>query len=380
MIKKTIKLLFILFFAFGFANGQDSTQTGKQRTPLIYANRKDSTKNRKQQAGFAAIPMFNYNRTQGFVVGALVSNYFKMNKKDTTSPSSNVGLIGIYTQQKSYVVMGYSRLYFAEDRWRVTAAAGAMDIHFQFYFEDPAASGGNFYDYSTKANLLVLQVQRNIFNRVYFGPTATLIKSTTTFAFPGVSGEDSVSKSNLNSIGYIFSNDTRDHVQSPTRGMFANFKNQFYREWAGSDYKFERYIVTYNQFFKLSRKDDSKVLAARATFNVAAGDVPFEGQTVVGGDDIRGYSQGKYRNDQVYTLQTEYRWNFYKKWGMVAFAGLASAVEKFSDIPKSEILPGVGAGLRFKMLPAEKINIGIDAGVGRGDYSITFRIGESFGR
>ena len=64
--------------------------------------------------------------------------------------------------------------YFAEDRWRVTAAAGTMDINFQFYLEDPAASAGNFYDYSTKANFVVLQVQRNIFKRIYFGPTAHL--------------------------------------------------------------------------------------------------------------------------------------------------------------------------------------------------------------
>ena len=122
------------------------------------------------------------------------------------------------------------------------------------------------------------------------------------------------------------------------------------------------------------------MLVARATLNIATGHVPFEGQTVVGGDDIRGYSQGRYRNDQVYTLQTEYRLNFYKKWGLVAFAGLASAVAKFSDIPNNVILPGVGAGLRYKLLPSEKVNIGIDAGVGRCDYSITFRIGESFGR
>jgi outer membrane protein assembly factor BamA len=72
-----------------------------------------------------------------------------------------------------------------------------------------------------------------------FGLTGTLNKSTTTFGFPGASGEDSVSTSSLNNIGYIVSNDTRDHVQSPTRGMFLNFKNQFYRSWAGSDYKFE---------------------------------------------------------------------------------------------------------------------------------------------
>jgi hypothetical protein len=32
------------------------------------------------------------------------------------------------------------------------------------------------------------------------------------------------------------------------------------------------------------------------------------------------------------------------------------------------------------MLPSEKVNIGIDGGIGKDDYSITFRIGESFGR
>jgi outer membrane protein assembly factor BamA len=324
--------------------------------------------------------MINYNRTQGIILGALVSSYYKLDKTDTISPSSSTGVFGMYTGQKSYAAFGFSRFYFARDKWRVNAAVGTMDINFQFYLEDATASTGNFYDYSTKANLLVLQVQRNIFKRLYLGPTASFIKSTTTFGFPDVSGHDSVSKSTLNNIGYIITNDTRDHVQNPTRGMFANFKNQFYRSWAGSDFEFERYVVTYNQFFRLTKKNDKQVLAVRASFNIAAGDVPFEGQSVVGGDDIRGYSQGKYRDDQVYTLQAEYRWNFYKRWGLVAFAGLASAVPKLSEIPDKDLLPGAGAGIRFKMLPSEKINIGIDGAAGKGDYSITFRIGEAFGR
>ena len=361
-MEKFTKLLFLLVFVFAFAYGQDSTES------------------RKKANGIAAIPMINYNRTQGIILGAIVSNYFKINKKDSLSPSSNIGIAGIYTEQKSYALFLYSQLFFAEDRWRIRVAAGSMDINFQFYLEDPVTSTGNFSDYSTKANVVVLQVQRNIFKRIYFGPTGSFIKATTTFSFPGVDGQDSVNKSILNNIGYIISNDTRDHVQYPTRGMFLNFKNQFYRTWIGSDYDFVRYIITYNQFFKLSKTSDKHVLVARATFNIATGDVPFEGQTVVGGDDIRGYSQGKYRNDQVYTLQTEYRLNFYRKWGLVAFAGLATAVAKFSDISESQLLPGVGAGLRYRMLPSEKVNIGIDAAVGKGDYSITFRIGEAFGR
>ena len=363
MTRKFTLLCFLFAFAFAFVHGQ-----------------KGSAIKKRQKTGIAAIPMINYNRTQGIVAGALVTGFYKINKKDTISPSSSTGFIGIYTEQKSYAFMTYSQLFFAEDKWRILAAAGTVDINFQFYVDNPTSSTGNFYDYSTKANLVMLQAQRNAFRRIYFGPIASLIKSTTKFGFPGASGEDSVHNANLNYVGYIISNDTRDHVQYPTRGMFLNFKNQFYRSWVGSGYNFERYLVTYNQFFRLTNETEKKILAVRASFNIASGNVPFEGQTVVGGDDIRGYSQGKYRNNQVYTLQAEYRWNFYKRWGMVAFAGVASAVAKLSDMPKNDLLPGAGAGVRFRMLPSEKINIGVDYGVGKDDYSITFRIGEAFGR
>jgi outer membrane protein assembly factor BamA len=365
MLQKLNALLFCLLVSGSVVWGQDSTAT---QTP------------RKQKTGIAAIPMLNYNRTQGFVAGALLSYYYKINKKDTISPSSSTGMIGMYTQEKSYALMTFSQLYFAEDRWRVQGALGVMDINFQFYLDNPSIATGNFYDYSSKASFISLQVQRNIFKRVYLGPTATFVKSTTTYGVSDLLGKDSITVNSLNNVGYIISNDTRDHVQYPTRGMFMTFKNQFYRDWIGSDHAFERYTFAYNQFAKLSKKSNKQVLVIRTSLNIAAGNVPFEGQTVVGGDDIRGYSQGRYRNDQVYTLQAEYRWNFYKRWGFVAFAGLASAVKHVSDIPDSELLPGVGAGLRWKMLPSERINIGIDGGWGKDDYSITFRIGESFGR
>src|SRR6478736_3598679 len=143
---------------------------------------------KRDKTGFAAIPMVNYNRTQGIVAGALATGFYKINKKDTISPSSSTGAIGIYTEQKSYALLAYSQLYFAEDRWRVLAAAGSLDINFQFYFDSPASSAGNFYDYSTKANLAMVQVQRNLFKRIYFGPTVAWTKATTAFGFPGVSG------------------------------------------------------------------------------------------------------------------------------------------------------------------------------------------------
>jgi hemolysin activation/secretion protein len=159
-----------------------------------------------------------------------------------------------------------------------------------------------------------------------------------------------------------------------------NFKNRFYRDWVGSDNNFERYEINYNQFFDLLN-DQRHILIARVNLNLASGNVPFQGQGIVGGDDIRGYSQGKYRGNQIYALQSEYRWMFNRsRFGMVGFVGIASAVESFSDIFKSTLLPGAGAGFRYQIIPAMKINIGVDVGFGKDDYSLTFRIGESFGR
>ena len=44
----------------------------------------------------AAMPMINYNRTQGIIVGAMTQVYYKVNKSDTISPASSTGIIGIY--------------------------------------------------------------------------------------------------------------------------------------------------------------------------------------------------------------------------------------------------------------------------------------------
>ena len=68
------------------------------------------------------------------------------------------------------------------------------------------------------------------------------------------------------------------------------------------------------------------------------------------------------------------------RFGMVGFLGVATAVESVSDIFNTSLLPGVGAGLRFRLIPSLKVNVGADVGFGKDDYSLTFRIGEAFGR
>jgi len=97
-------------------------------------------------------------------------------------------------------------------------------------------------------------------------------------------------------------------------------------------------------------------------------------------DDIRGYTKGRYRENQVYALQAEYRHRFQNKFGAVAFLGLATAVETISDLDNAPLLAGGGVGVRYMVIEKMRINIGLDAAVGKDDWGVYFRIGESFGR
>jgi len=335
--------------------------------------KQDSTK----KVNYAAIPVVNYSKTLGFSLGVMTQAYYNLNPNDSISPSSSTGLFGMYTTNHTYFAAGFQRLYINEDRWRVLFATGLGNINYQFWQELPV--GGGYIGFGTKATFAMARIERKVYKKLYFGINGVLSTAETYFDLPDFFPDSlKYDKRSMNNIGYLLNYDMRDHQINPYGGYNIEFKNNFYRDWLNSGNNFEKYDFTYNHYYKI--KNDRNILATRVHASIAAGDVPFQGQSVVGQDDIRGYSSGKYRNNQVYAVQAEYRWRFYKKFGMVGFFGVASAVDKAGDIFSSELLPGAGFGLRYLMIEKERINIGLDVAKGRGDWGLYFRIGESFGR
>ena len=62
----------------------------------------------------------------------------------------------------------------------------------------------------------------------------------------------------------------------------------------GNDSSFTKVELTYNQYLNLN--SERKVLLIRYFSKMSFGAVPFQGQNTIRADDIRGYSQGKYRD------------------------------------------------------------------------------------
>ena len=326
----------------------------------------------------AAVPLVNYSKTIGASFGAMANMYYKVSSNDTISPSSSTGIFGMYTTNKTYFLAAFQQLYLHEDRWRISAAVGAGNINSQ-YWQDFPVDGGEFIGYGTKARFAMAKVDRKVYDNLYVGANANFVNSETAYDFPDFFPDSLKYDSRyLNNLGYQVNYDKRDHQISPFSGFNIAFKSNYFRKWLKGENNFVKFEFIYNHYFMV--RNERNILVARFSAAISAGDVPFQGKNVVGQDDLRGYSSGRYRNDQIYALQAEYRWRFYKRLGMVGFAGVATAVEKAGDIFNTGLLPGAGVGLRYLMIPEERINVGIDIAKGKGDWGLYFRIGESFGR
>jgi outer membrane protein assembly factor BamA len=314
------------------------------------------------------LPYLNYSRSLGWTFGALPMVMFNPVEQDTISPSSVAGLLGMYTTNDTWFGLGFSKVYFDEDTWRVAVAGGKGSFNFQFYLDNPIDL---WVPYNARGDFAYAEVQRRIVRSLYGGVNYVYMHvRNSTDLFP-----QSLTTT-LNGLGLKATMDTRSNVYYPRSGTHANLEYTTYPEAFGNDVASNTIDIDYNHFW--SFRQDRDVLAARAFAGLGIGDLAFSQQYIVGRTDIRGYTQGAHRGNYLLAVQGEYRWNFFKRWGAVGFAGLATVLDSLNEADDGRILPGIGAGIRFTAFTDNNMNVGLDIAAGDGDWGVYFRIGEAF--
>lgn len=319
---------------------------------------------------FVPVPYINYSRSLGFAIGALPMAMYKLNPNDTISPASITGLLGMYTTNDTWFAMFFQRFYLQEDNWRVTAAGGLGSVNFQFFLDIPNAG---YVDYNTKVDFLFAEVQRRIIGKLYLGAHYMHTAFDTSF---GSDTTISLGATKLHGIGLKLSLDLRDEVYYPRNGSISELDWTSYPGFMNEDNESDKIEFDHNQYF--STREDKDVIAARFYSGFGIGELAFEQQFIVGQNDIRGYSQGKYRGDYLLAAQGEYRWNFHEKMSAVGFFGLATVFGSINENHNGIILPGIGTGFRYNIFPKYHMNAGFDIAAGKDDWGFYFRIGEAF--
>ncbi len=184
--------------------------------------------------------------------------------------------------------------------------------------------------------------------------------------------------------------DNRDNHLNANSGLYLDFKVSNYEPWMGSEYDFTQLFLDYRQYFLLF---DKHVLAVQLVLTNTWGGPSFETMALLGGKSImRGHYIGRYRDNNLYAAQVEYRlplgrekWNddreevpFRERWGMVGFFGLGDVYGPYSNSSLGSIKSSAGIGIRYLILPKERINIRLDFGFGDRLPGFYFSVSEAF--
>ena len=333
---------------------------------------------KRHNGKFAPVPYINYDRTLGFTLGALPMVMYNLSEKDTISPQSITGGLFMYTTNKSWLGIFFNKTYFNEDKYRATLVGGIGVTNYQFFMSGPFDIG--YIDYNVDADFFLIELQRKVIGNLYAGLNYKYAKMITVIPeFESPDGEIIPRQEQteiLKGLGAIISYDGRDAVYYPYNGMITNLNYSTFPEFMGNELISQKVELDYNQFFAFRKKQD--VLAARFYGGAGIGELSFNQEFVVGGKDIRGYSQGKYRGEQIVALQAEYRWNPYEKIGFIGFIGSAMVFNGINSEDDGKLLPAIGAGFRYTVFPENHMNVGMDIAAGKDDWGLYFRIGEAF--
>ena len=344
----------------------------------LSAQDKDSTEHR----GFSinAYPYAYYTPETEFAFGAGGIMIFYLGDDKELLPSK-VTLGGYYSTNGQYNISLKPSFYFNKNK--IYAELPMNYGHFVDKFfgigNNTAETGNESYTLDQFAISLKFQIPPVMFfadrTGIIFDYNNSEIddKQSNEFLL-----EDEVAGSNggqIIGIGTDLLWDTRDNIFFPNSGTYQHFKFIVYPEF--SDFIFYKLEMDVKYFTAFS---PDHVLAANFYLDAAAGETPFYKLPALGGSSrMRGYFEGRYRDNVFSMLQLEYRQYFWWRFGFVVFAGVGDVANDITKFKLNDFKLSFGAGLRFLFNKEENINLRVDLGFGNdGNSGIYFGIEEAF--
>ncbi len=351
------------------ANAQDSTQAAVE----MIAGR---------GLKIAAYPYAFYSPETELAFGAGgVLTFYTSKQQDDLRPSKT-SLSGYYSTRKQYKFSQNTQLYLDHNRWFV-----ALPLEFGFYVDKYWGVGNQTpdienedYDVRVFSGRFVLEGPTPVpfFTRDGFVYEFSYHDITDTRDNPYLGDSVVGSEGGITSgVGFDLVKDTRDHIFFPNGGGFHRFNFLWYNSILGSDFNFGTIEADLRRYFAFA---PDQVIALQLYGNFVLGQLPFYKLSALGGGNImRGYFRGRYRDRHYVATQVEYRGHVWWRFGAVVFAGVGDVFgSDASDLSFSNLKYSYGFGLRLVFNQREKINLRADFGFGRDTRGVYFGLEEAF--
>jgi outer membrane protein assembly factor BamA len=327
-----------------------------------------------------ALPVLFYTPDTrfGFGAGGLTTFNFPSDSLYARRSSATLGVV--YTQLKQILIYVPFQLFPHNADYWINGEVGYFRYIFNFF-----GTGNDIpSDYIEKYDATFPRIRLNISRKIAPGLYAGLRYAFDDFQFTrtdenGILAQKTLSGSNgglISGLGLGINIDTRNIQFFPSKGWFGEMSIYDEGRWSGSEFNYTRFTFDLAHYVQAGKKG---IVALNAVQVFSFGDVPFHQMPVIGGTKrLRGYFEGKYRDKHLLILQSEYRRPLFWRVGCAAFGGVGVVAESFNTLKTNNIRYNFGAGLRFQIDKAQKINVRADYGFGHRSSGFYLTFGEAF--
>lgn len=372
---KHVFLVGFLLITFSSSFGQELTT---QNLDSIIMKKVDSTI--LSQNSFKAYPYVYYTPETEFAFGAGGIFIFYTSKEHKVSPSK-FGFGGYWATTGQYHFRIDPVIYLSKNKLYVSAPTryGRIVDKFWGIGNNSVETGNESYIRELIASTLTIQTKSYLFSADRTGlifdynRTEILDKKNNEYLLnESVTGVDGGSVFGVG-LGLVW--DSRNDFFYPTKGGYQFLKVMVYPEWDQESFSY--FELDVKQYKSLS---DKSVMAGNFFVASTTGDAPYYMMPALGGQHkMRGFFEGRYRDNFYMLFQLEYRHFFAKRLGYVLHTGAGDVASEMVKFNLKDIKFSYGGGLRYLFDKEKKVNIRFDLGLtNKGDVGVYFGIEEAF--
>lgn len=327
---------------------------------------------------FVVAPLPSRNPLLGWTLGLPAMVLYKPSSAVEADNTWMTGAMGFYTENDSKGFGAFHKMSFGGDKWRLLGAVFEADLNYDYF-----GIGGD-PDTSVPLNQTISAVVAEALMRVYpnlyvglrgnYSQSEISLNTSNIDLPPDITPPDPDVDFELATLAPRATYDSRDNEFYPGAGGKVDLTIQIGRMSLGSDFDYEKHKLFANWYKSVS---ESNILATRVALQYVGGDAPFYTFPAFGSNaDLRGYNTGTYRDRFLFAAQTELRYRFKPRFGVVAFAGIGTVAPKFGRWGES--LMSVGAGIRWVIAPKNNMSLRVDIAHGKDNTEFYVGLGEAF--
>jgi len=285
---------------------------------------------------------------------------------------------GLWTENDSWgAVAGDSRYWF-DERLQTLGGAIYASVNLDFYGigDDPVLDKNPLrYNLEPKGGL-VRGKYRLGGTRLWAGLSYAFVSTQVSFDAPAETPgiPDYERDSDVGGMTPSLVYDSRDNVFTPIRGTYVEVTAGIFSQAFGGDDEFQRVQLVVFEYIPIH---SSVHLGLRGDGTASFGDAPFYLRPFI---SLRGAAAMRYQGEQVAQVETELRWQFWKRLSLLGFVGYGAAWIDFDRIENIQTVVTGGPGFRYELAREYGIHAGVDVGFGPDDTAIYIQVGSAWAR